>query len=208
MNDRELPDFLDDLHARGRAHDDAEPDPARKRRNLDPETARLVSILVRSGGRRRLLEVGTSNGYSTTWLAWAARATGGRVTSIDRSAEKHAEADANLRRAGLRDLVDLLPGDATEVVASLPGPFDLVLFDADRTSAPAQLADLLPRLAPGALVLADNALSHPAEIAGYLAAISARPEFDHVVVPIGKGLSVAYLRAEGGSAISPRPPAS
>ena len=100
---------------------------------------------------------------------------------------------SNLRRAGLEDRVDLLLGEATEVVASLPGPFDFVLFDADRVSAPDQLALLLPRLTPGALLLADNVLSHPDQVAGYLAAIEAMPGIEqHTIVPVGKGLSIAY----------------
>ncbi len=188
----EIRDLLGELAAWGRDNDERQQDRTKKMLNLEPETASLISILVRSSQRRQLLEIGTSNGYSTIWLAWAARATGGHVTSIDRDAEKQVMADANLRRAGLRDLVTLLPGEASEVVAGLPGPFDFVLFDADRTSAPAQLRFLLTKLAPGALVLADNAISHPGEIAGYLAAVQELPGFEHLVVPIGKGLSIAY----------------
>ena len=193
--DPHLRSLLAELEAWGRANDEREQDRAHKMLNLDPETAHLVSLLIRAGRRTRLLEIGTSNGYSTIWLAWATRPFGGRVISIDANPAKLALADANLRRAGLRDLVDLRQGDATAVVASLPGPFDLVFFDADRRSAPAQLALLLPRLTLGALVLADNALSHPEEIAGYLAAVAARTEFDHMIVPVGKGLSVAYWQA-------------
>jgi predicted O-methyltransferase YrrM len=162
--------------------------------NLEPDTARFISILVRSSQRKSLLEIGTSNGYSTIWLAWAVSATGGHITSLERDADKNAQADANLQRAGLRDSVDLLLGDATEIVASLDGPFDFVFFDADRISAPDQLKFLKSKLLPGALVLADNVLSHPDEIAGYLAAIEATPDFDHIVIPIGKGLSLAYKR--------------
>ena len=154
-----------------RDHDEREIDPRERLRNLEPETARLVALLARLGGRKRMLEIGTSNGYSTLWLAWAARETGGRLTSVDRDAGRQGMAAENLRRAGLRDVVNLILGDASEVVASLPGPFDLVFFDADRVSAPAQWASLRPKLAPGALVLSDNVLSHPAEIAGYLATI-------------------------------------
>ncbi len=188
----EIRGLLNELEAFGREHDQREPDHSKKMLNLEPDTAHLISVLVRSSQRRYLLEIGTSNGYSTIWLAWAARATGGRVTSIDRDASKHGMADANLRRAGLRDRVDLVLGDATEVIARLPGQFDLVFFDADRISAPVQFQLLESRLLPGALVLADNALSHPDQIKDYLTTIQARPDFDHVVVPIGKGLSVAY----------------
>lgn len=185
-------DLLDELAASGRAHDAGEPEHAKRLLNLEPETARLVAILVRGSRRARLLEIGTSNGYGTIWLAWSVRDAGGRVASVDRDAGRQAQADANLRRAGLRDLVDLVHGDATAAVAALPGPFDCVVFDADRRSAPEQLALLLPKLTPDAMLLADNATSHPGEIAAYLAAVERLPGFDHVVVPVGKGLSVAY----------------
>ena len=101
-------------------------------------------------------------------------------------------ADANLRRAGLREQVEFVCGDATEVVANLAGPFDCVFFDADRYSAPAQLALLMPKLAGDVLLLADNALSHPDEIAGYLQALEALPNFERAIIPTGKGLSIAY----------------
>jgi predicted O-methyltransferase YrrM len=190
--DPALARLLEELSEAGAAHDAAEPAHGRRRLNLEAETARLVAVLVRSGRRSRILEIGTSNGYSTIWLAWAARDAGGTVTSIERDAGRQAEAAENLRRAGLLDAVRLLHDDATRVVAGLEGPFDCVFFDADRVSAPDQLRLLLPRLAPDVLLLADNVLSHPDEIAGYLAALEALPGFERVVVPVGKGLSVAH----------------
>jgi predicted O-methyltransferase YrrM len=190
--DASLHDLLAELEEQGRLNDEREQERSKKMLNLEPETARFISMLLRSSRRTRLLEIGTSNGYSTIWLAWAMRVTGGHVTSIDRSAEKHRLAEENLRRAGLREMVELHQGDATSIGADLPGPFDCVFFDADRLSAPAQLSLLLPKLTPDALLLADNALSHPDEIAGYLAAVTARSDFDHMVIPVGKGLSVAY----------------
>jgi len=197
VNDTERRTFLAELYEIGRQHDAHEQERGKKMLNLEPDTARLLYILLRSSRRTRILEIGTSNGYSTIWLAWAAYASGGHVISIDRDAHKQALAEANLLRAELREVVDLVCGDATETVAKLPGPFDCVFFDADRYSAPAQLNLLLPKLAPGALLLADNALSHPGEIAAYLQALESLPEFDRIVLPIGKGLSLAYLSAGG-----------
>jgi predicted O-methyltransferase YrrM len=188
----QLLELLAELEAEGRANDARENDRAKKLLNLERDTAHLISIMIRAGGRTRILEIGTSNGYSTIWLAWSGRMTGGRVWSIDRDPVKHKSADANLRRAALRERVELLTGDATEIVKGLPGPFDVVFFDADRVSAPVQLRLLLPKLTVGALVLADNALSHPEEIADYLAAVQTLPAFEHVIVPVGKGLSIAY----------------
>jgi len=184
--------ILSELEEAARDHDARESDHDRKMLSLEAPTAQILSVMVRSSHRVRLLEIGTSHGYSTIWLAWAVRRLGGHVTSIDRAAHKLALADDNLRRAGLRDMVDLLHGDATQLVASLPGPFDCVFFDADRLSAPSQLELLLPKLTDEVFLFADNALSHPQEIAGYLAAVEALPGFEHLIVPIGKGLSIAY----------------
>lgn len=190
--DEALRQLLDGLLTAGREHDEREAIHAQRLLNLEADTARLLAILVRSSRRTRMLEIGTSNGYSAIWLAWALRPLNGHLVSIERDAAKQAEADGNLRRAGLRDLVTLRQGDATAVVADLPGPFDSIFFDADRRSAPEQLHLLLPKLTPDALLLCDNVLSHPAEVAEYLAAVEALPGFQHVIVPIGKGLSVAH----------------
>jgi predicted O-methyltransferase YrrM len=180
-----LHQLLTELEEAGRRNDAQELDHSRKMLNLEPTTAHLLSMLVRSSRRRWLLEIGTSNGYSTIWLAWATRRVGGHVISIEREAHKLALADANLRQAGLR-----------EVVATLAGPFDCVFFDADRKSAPSQLALLLPKLTADVFLLADNALSHPQEIAAYLAAVQALSQFEHLIIPIGKGLSMAYRQAD------------
>ena len=197
--DDQLRTLLNELYQQGQTNDERQEDRRQKMLNLEPETAQFVSFLARSSKRTRVLEIGTSNGYSTCWLAWSAQQTGGHVISIDREPYKHALAETNLRRAGLRELVELHCGDATEIVAGLPGPFDCVFFDADRYSAPAQLALLLPKLTPDALLLADNAISHPAEIAGYIEAIQALRDFEHMVIPVGKGLSVAYRMGKSSS---------
>ena len=190
----DLATLLAAIAADGAAHDAAEPAHARRRLNLDPATAELLALLARSAGATRALEVGTSNGYSTAWLAWAV-GPAGRVTSVDRDAGRQVEARANLSRAGLLGRVDLITGEATEVVAGLAGPFDLVFFDADRVTAAVQLGLLLPNLAARAVLVADNALSHPAEVADYLAAVASLPGVAHAVVPVGKGLSVAVRTA-------------
>jgi predicted O-methyltransferase YrrM len=192
----ELRKLLHQLEEHGRTRDAQESEHRRKLLNLEPDTAELLSILARSSGAKSALEIGTSNGYSTIWLAASIGPTGGRIITIDRSPEKQAMARENLQKAGLLEYVDLHCGDATELVRALPGPFDFVFFDADRKSAPAQLTLLLPKLASSALILADNVLSHPAEIADYLAMVKSLKQLQHVVVPVGKGLSIAFADSE------------
>jgi len=194
MNAPQIRAVLNELDAWGKENDRVQTDPSLKMRNLDRETAQLVRALVVGRRPQRVLEIGTSNGYSTIWLA-ASVAPGGRVTSIDRNPSKLQIARQNLERAGLLGRTELLLGNGTEVVAGIEGPIDVVFFDADRFSAPEQVALLLPKLAANVLLLADNALSHPEEIAGYLAAIEELPDFEHTVVPVGKGLSIAHRSA-------------
>lgn len=191
--------LLAEIEQHGRENDARESDYKKKMLNLEPGTARLVYVLARSSGAKRVLEIGTSNGYSAIWLASAVAPNGGRVTSIDLSAEKQAMARENLQRAGLLDSVELVLGKAGTIVKELVGPFDVVFFDADRLGAAGNLEALMPKLSPSVLLLADNVTSHPDEIAGYLAAVKKLDGFEHVVVPVGKGLSVAYRSAAPGT---------
>lgn len=190
--DKRLQDLLREIERHGLENDARASERPRMMLNLEPASAHLLSILVRASGVTHALEIGTSNAYSTIWLAWSLKPAGGRVISIDRNPDKHTLARENLRRADLLDKVELRTGDATEIVRQLTGPFDLVFLDADRRSFPEQIQILLPKLAEKVLVIADNVLSHPEEIAEYLKLISSRADFQHTTVPVGKGLSIAY----------------
>jgi predicted O-methyltransferase YrrM len=192
LMDKNLRQLLQEIHEHGLRNDARVTERPRMMLNLDPSSAELISILVRASGVTRALEVGTSNGYSTIWLAWSLAQADGRITSIDRNPEKHVLARDNLRRTNLLDRVDLRIGDAAEVVRELGGPFDFVFLDADRRKFPEIMEILLPKLAARVLVIADNVLSHPEEIAEYLKLIGSLPEFQHTTVPAGKGLSVAF----------------
>jgi predicted O-methyltransferase YrrM len=190
--DQRLRKLLQELEQHGRKNDSRASERARMMLNLEPASAQLLSILVRASGVTRALEIGTSNAYSTIWLAWSLAPAGGRIVSIDHNPDKHALARENLRRADLLDRVELRTGDATEIIRQLSGPFDLVFLDADRRKFPEQIQILLPKLADKVLLIADNVLSHPEEIAGYLKLVSKLADFQHTTVPVGKGLSIAY----------------
>ena len=102
--------------------------------NVTPDTGRLLWILVRLARPRHILEVGTSNGYSTIWLADAARAVGGHVVTLETNPDKARLARENIARAGVADVVEIVEGPAQETLARLAGPFEIVFLDADRAS--------------------------------------------------------------------------
>ncbi len=183
--------LLDDLARSGEAHDAREPEHAKRKLNITPDTGRLLWILVRQARATRLLEVGTSNAYSTIWLADAARETGGRVVTLERSPDKIREARENLDRAGLQDRVEIRPGPAAETLAGLAGPFDFVFLDADRPNYLTYLERVASRVVPGGLLVADNAVSHRHELEDYLRRVKGDPDWFSVTVPIGKGEEVS-----------------
>jgi predicted O-methyltransferase YrrM len=178
----------DAVLAAARAHDAAQADRLARFRNVEPETAELLGVLVRATAARRVLELGTSNGYSTIWLADAAEATGGAVTSVEIDPARTAMARATLRSAGLA--AELVTGDAAETLRASPdGEWDLVFLDAERPAYPGYWPDLLRVLRPGGGLLAiDNVVSHAAEVAEVTALIEAEPAVTTVLVPVGAGL--------------------
>lgn len=182
---------LDELWTFGLAHDAGDAEHAHRMLNVTPEAARFLWALVMGTRARRVLEIGTSNGYSTLWLADAARANRGRVISIEQDPNKVRMARENLARAGLSAFVDIVNSPARQALEGLTGPFNFVFLDADRTSYPDYLTQLMPALAPRALIVADNALSHASELEAYLARVKSDPMFFSITVPIGKGEAVS-----------------
>jgi len=180
--------IADELLAAARAHDAAHSDRLARFRNVEPETAELLGVVVRATRARRVLELGTSNGYSTIWLADAVEATGGALTSVEIDPARTALARANLDRAGLT--AELVTGDAAEALrASGDGAWDVVFLDAERSAYAGYWPELLRVLRPdGGLVAIDNVLSHAAEVAAVTALIAAEPAVTSALVPVGAGV--------------------
>ncbi|MGZ4412020.1 MAG: O-methyltransferase [Gaiellaceae bacterium] len=178
----------DELLATARAHDAAQEDRLARFRNVEPETAELLGLLVRCTRARRILEIGTSNGYSTIWLADAAEAVGGSVTSVEIDPARTALARANLERAGL--IAELRGEDAAKTLRdSTDGAWDLVFLDAERPTYAGYWPELLRSLRPaGGLLAIDNVLSHAAEVAEVTGLIEAEPSVVSALVPIGAGV--------------------
>jgi predicted O-methyltransferase YrrM len=176
-----------EILAASRAHDAAQTDRLARFRSVEPETAELLGILIRAAAAARILELGTSNGYSTLWLADAAEATGGAVTSVEIDPERTRMAAAHLERTGLR--ADLRTDDAGAVLqASTDGAWDFIFLDAERPAYAGYWPDLLRSLRPGGLLAIDNVISHAGEVASVTELIEAEPGVMTSLVPIGAGL--------------------
>jgi predicted O-methyltransferase YrrM len=153
--------LLNELHEAGRRFDAAQPDRLDRLRNLEPESGALLNLLMRALGARDVLELGTSNGVSTVWLAEALEATGGRLVSVELDAGRSRAAGENLERAGLDGVVELRTGDAADALRDSPdAAWDVVFLDAERPQYPDYWPDLTRVIRPGGLIAADNAISH------------------------------------------------
>ena len=177
-----------ELERFGEANDGATTERSRRMLNITRDTGEFLSVLVRATGARRVLEIGTSNGYSTLWLAEAAGATGGNVTTVEFSEYKVGLAAATFARAGLGLLISLVYDDAGRVLRrSGEGTFDFVFLDSERTEYPGWWPQLRRVLRPGGLLVVDNAVSHAAQLAPFTAMVRADPQFATGLVPVGNG---------------------
>lgn len=163
-------------------------------RVLEPDAGRFIWFLAQTLGARNIVEIGTSRGVSTLWLADAARATGGRVTSFDLDPDAQRDAAAVLAEAGLAGHVDLRLADGGQGLATLDdGAVDLLFLDAERTEYPSWWPHPVRVLRTGGVLVADNALSHPDEIAP-LEDLLVRDLTAVTTIPVGKGELVALRR--------------
>jgi predicted O-methyltransferase YrrM len=187
--DGERKTFLDELYASSRAHDEALEDRLQRFRNVEPETAELLGVLVRAMQATRVLEIGTSNGYSTIWLADAAEAVGGSVLSLEVEAERTELARANLVEAGVDGFVELRTADAGEVLAELPdGAYDLIFLDAERPAYVGYWPHLVRALRDNGLLVVDNTLSHANQLVEFSQLVHDDERVTSTLVTVGAGV--------------------
>ena len=165
--------------------------------SIGRHTGRLLNILIKGAKAQNILELGTSYGHSTVWLAEAARVTGGRMVTIDCAANKQEYARAMLEKAGLATYVAFRLGNAQDIIKSLEGPFDFVLVDLWKDLYIPCFDLFYPKLSPGALVAADNMI-HPESSRPYALAyrkhVRAKPHIDSVLLAVGSGIEVSRCR--------------
>jgi predicted O-methyltransferase YrrM len=142
-----------------------------------------------------VLEIGGAHGYSTIWMGLGLRETGGRLTSIEYDAARARTAADNVRKAGLSDIVTVVPGDAFAAIPHIDGEFDFVFLDAWKRDYKRFFDLVMPRLRPRGLFLAHNVVNKQDEMRDFLAAIQNNPKlFSTIVSPSSEGISVSYKR--------------
>jgi predicted O-methyltransferase YrrM len=162
--------------------------------NVPYEDGKVLHDLAVRRDAKRILEIGTSTGHSTIWLAWAAAKTGGKVTTVEIDRGRHERALANFRRAGVAAYVDARLGDAHELVKTLPGPWDFVFQDADKDWYLQYFLDLDPKMAPGGCYTAHNVTRPTARgVREFLARVRSDPRYETRFAEgaSGEGISVS-----------------
>ena len=188
--------LLTELENFGAENDASISDRPRRMLNITRDTGEFLSLLVRATGARRVLEIGTSSGYSTLWLAEAVSAIGGQVTTVELSDFKINLAATTFSRSDLSPVITQLHADAGEVLATGgDGAFDFVFLDSERPQYAGWWPELRRVLRKGGLLVVDNATSHPLELAPLVALVQADDEFVSCLVPVGNGEFLATRSA-------------
>ncbi|GGP22604.1 O-methyltransferase [Silvimonas iriomotensis] len=181
-----------ELEQFGESNDSQQTERGRRMLNITRDTGEFLAVMVLATHARRILEIGTSNGYSTLWLAEAAHVTGGLVTTVEHAEDKIAMASANFARTSLSGQINLVHDDAGRYLAEVhPASCDLLFLDSDRH----QYLDWWPllqrALRPGGVLIVDNFISHKAEMTDFYTLAQSDPAFSTSIVAVGKGELVA-----------------
>ncbi|WP_019384659.1 O-methyltransferase [Acinetobacter venetianus] len=184
-----------DLYDEFKQHDARQADRLRRYRNIEAESAKLLGMLVRTQHSQHILEIGTSTGYSTLWLAEAAKSVSAKVQTLEINAFRSAQAKKYAEEFGLEEYIDFWVGDAADYLAESVEQFDLILLDAERGSYVSYWEDLKRLLKPtGGTLIIDNVISHTAEVKPLLELIKQDENFMSTILPVGAGLCMVVVK--------------
>jgi predicted O-methyltransferase YrrM len=177
---------LEEIDARDRT--DGTPKEQRLRQ-IPPETGKFIALMAASAPAGEWIEIGTSAGYSTLWLALAARQRGGAVTTYEIDPAKVHLAAETFRLAGMQSFIKQVQGDARQFVPELDS-IAFCFIDTEKDLYAGLYEAVVPRMAPGGLLLADNAIDHASALQPMLDRALSDPRVDALIVPVGKGVLV------------------
>jgi caffeoyl-CoA O-methyltransferase len=159
--------------------------------NVPVEDGELLRLFAGASRARRVVEIGTSNGYSGIWFCLALKSTGGRLITHEIDEGRAKLAKENFKRAGVDDIVTLVEGDAHETIKKLEGPIDILFLDADKSGYMDYMGKLLPLVRPGGLILAHNTTNAGADMQDYLKAVTTNPDLQTLFLhKNGRGMGV------------------
>ncbi len=162
---------------------------------VSEEDGRFLRLLIAATKRKRALEIGGASGYSAIWMGQAMRETGGKLVTIEYDPARAKELAANIQRAGLTDVVQVVAGDAFAQIPKLTGTFDFVFLDAWKKDYKRFLDLVYPRLDKGGLFTAHNVVNKRNEMGDFLDAIQRNPAlWTSIVSPSGEGISLSYKK--------------
>ena len=162
---------------------------------VSEEDGRFLRVMIASSGAKRALEIGGASGYSAIWMGMALRETGGTLVTIEYDPERAKELTANIKRAGLSNIVEVVAGDAFEQIPRLPGTFDFVFLDAWKRDYKRFFDLVYPRLNKGGLFVAHNVVNKRDEMGDFLDVVQQHPTlWTTIVSPSGEGMSVSLKR--------------
>ena len=188
MRNEKLSTLLRELEQFGLENDAKAQNHSQKMLNITPDTGEFLLLLIRALKAKRVLEIGTSNGYSTLWLAKAVQPLGGQVTTLELVPQKADMARGNFQRAELLAVIDLREVDARGFIQQQPpASFEFIFLDANRGQYVAWWPDLRRILSPGGLVVVDNAVSHAKEVESFTQLVQQTDGYITSMVPVGNG---------------------
>lgn len=162
---------------------------------VSEEDGRFLRLLVTTSGTKRALEIGAASGYSAIWIGLGLRETGGRLVTIEYDPQRAKEAQANIAKAGLGDIVSVVAGDAFKAIPGIQGSFDFVFLDAWKRDYQRFFDLVYPRMPGRGLFVAHNVLNKKSEMGDFLTTIESHPNlFTTIVAPSGEGVSVSVKR--------------
>jgi predicted O-methyltransferase YrrM len=183
LDDGEIRAYLDEIHGQ------------RGMMNVPRVDGEFLHDFIVERGYTQGLEIGTSNGYSATWMGMALRKTGGKLVTLEIDKRRASLARENFARVKLEDVIELREGDALEIVPQLAGPFDFVFIDAWKRDYIRYFEMLFPRVRPGGAILGHNVLSHGSDMQDFLEVIQNHPDLDTRIDRRSRaGISVSIKR--------------
>ena len=163
---------------------------------LNPDSAKFVALLITSKKATNIVEIGTGVGYSTLWLAYAASVVGGKVVTCEIDSAKAEQAKANIEKAGMADYVEILTGDARELLRQRSDAVDFLFIDADYGQYETYFDVVYKQMNVGSTVVADDVVEAENDLADYTTYVQNHPSLESVTIPLGQGLEFSVKTSD------------